>query len=119
MVVVPPIGTPLSSLPPQVVDSGRSSNGKTADSGSAYRGSNPCLPALGLLSLFITTTYEIRKTLGVRKIKKVDTKRFHFCSSQRLPWPERQFLPCSFPRQTRDRQALRTGSRLLRAHTRK
>src|SRR5215469_16914412 len=24
---------------------GRSSNGKTADSGSAYRGSNPCLPA--------------------------------------------------------------------------
>src|SRR5215475_3437328 len=45
MVVVPPIGTPLSSLPPQVVDSGRSSNGKTADSGSAYRGSNPCLPA--------------------------------------------------------------------------
>ncbi len=27
------------------VDSGRSSNGKTADSGSAYRGSSPCLPA--------------------------------------------------------------------------
>src|SRR5215472_8240570 len=24
---------------------GRSSNGKTADSGSAYRGSSPCLPA--------------------------------------------------------------------------
>ena len=24
---------------------GRSSNGRTADSGSAYRGSNPCLPA--------------------------------------------------------------------------
>src|ERR1700688_644511 len=24
---------------------GRSSNGKTADSGSAYRGSNPCVPA--------------------------------------------------------------------------
>src|SRR5262245_41578515 len=44
MVVVSPIGTPFSSLPPQVVDSGRSSNGRTADSGSAYRGSNPCLP---------------------------------------------------------------------------
>ena len=25
---------------------GRSSNGRTADSGSAYRGSNPCLPAI-------------------------------------------------------------------------
>src|SRR5262245_7136995 len=25
---------------------GRSSNGKTADSGSAYRGSSPCLPAI-------------------------------------------------------------------------
>lgn len=33
--------------------SGRSSNGKTADSGSAYRGSNPCLPALTFLSFFI------------------------------------------------------------------
>ncbi len=29
---------------------GRSSNGKTADSGSAYRGSSPCLPASPLCS---------------------------------------------------------------------
>ena len=29
----------------QFPPSGRSSNGRTADSGSAYRGSNPCLPA--------------------------------------------------------------------------
>ena len=27
---------------------GRSSNGRTADSGSAYRGSNPCLPAFDI-----------------------------------------------------------------------
>ena len=36
-----------SDSPPNVKIelSGRSSNGKTADSGSAYRGSSPCLPA--------------------------------------------------------------------------
>ena len=28
-----------------VIDIGRSSNGRTSDSGSEYRGSNPCLPA--------------------------------------------------------------------------
>ena len=32
-------------------DPGRSSNGKTADSGSAYRGSSPCLPANPSLGL--------------------------------------------------------------------
>src|SRR5262249_38556589 len=58
--------------------SGRSSNGKTADSGSAYRGSNPCLPALNLLSFFFPITYKTEKTLGVHKIQKVDTKRFLF-----------------------------------------
>ena len=32
---------------------GRSSNGRTADSGSAYRGSNPCLPAKSIQQLEI------------------------------------------------------------------
>src|SRR4051794_25763099 len=31
---------------------GTSSNGKTADSGSAYRGSNPCVPASFLPALY-------------------------------------------------------------------
>src|SRR5262245_18635960 len=60
MVVVSPIGTPFSSLPPQVVDSGRSSNGRTADSGSAYRGSNPCLPATLPVIFLSTVGYQFR-----------------------------------------------------------
>ena len=45
---------------------GRSSNGKTAASGAAYRGSNPCLPANNL-STFQSISYK-RKPLGVREI---------------------------------------------------
>jgi hypothetical protein len=35
--------------------------------------------------------------LGVHKIQKVDTKRFLFRTSRKLPWPERQFLPYLAP----------------------
>src|SRR5678816_1992069 len=50
-----------AAAPPSVdwsfLPAGRSSNGRTADSDSAYRGSNPCLPAT---SHFRTTTYRRR-----------------------------------------------------------
>ena len=45
---------------------GRSFNGRTADSGSAYRGSNPCLPANNLLvALGLTLCYLLSTYAGV------------------------------------------------------
>jgi hypothetical protein len=47
---------------------GRSSNGRTADSGSAYRGSNPCLPANSFKSsidsalLFVATSVQFGRS---------------------------------------------------------
>src|ERR1700692_3612493 len=38
---------------------GRSSNGKTAASGAAYRGSSPCLPATASRSLFLSEGFSM------------------------------------------------------------
>lgn len=39
---------------------GRSSNGRTAESGSAYRGSSPCLPAIFFMSEWFETEIRVR-----------------------------------------------------------